>query len=140
MRWFFRVRKLSEMTEKMSQSLLDTVISVTGSMAAPLIRSKQGRAFLASVPGEVVLASLDAISECPAAANLFRKLLSKKKTSLESIMLRLSIWRKNIEDAQNFVDHTCLSVTDKVMDAVEAAEKKSLAATSNVVAGAVSRR
>lgn len=61
----FRVRKLSEMTEKMSQSLLDTVISVTGSMAAPLIRSKQGRAFLATVPGEVILASLDAISECP---------------------------------------------------------------------------
>jgi len=61
------------MTEKMSQSLLDTVISVTGSMAAPLIRSKQGRAFLATVPGEVILASLDAISECPAAANLFRK-------------------------------------------------------------------
>ncbi|CAD6230072.1 unnamed protein product [Miscanthus lutarioriparius] len=85
-----RVRKLSEMTEKMSQSLLDTVISVTGSMAAPLIRSKQGRAFLATVPGEVILASLDAIN--------------------------------------------------KVMDAVEAAEKKSLAATSNVVAGAVSRR
>ena len=64
---FFRVRKLSEMTEQMSQSLLDTVISVTGSMAAPLLRSKQGRGFLATVPGEVVLASLDAISECPAA-------------------------------------------------------------------------
>ncbi|KAG2591306.1 senescence/dehydration-associated protein At4g35985, chloroplastic-like [Panicum virgatum] len=85
-----RVRKLSEMTEQMSQSLLDTVISVTGSMAAPLLRSKQGRAFLATVPGEVVLASLDAIN--------------------------------------------------KVMDAVETAERRSLAATSNVVAGAVSRR
>ncbi|TKW16514.1 hypothetical protein SEVIR_5G304200v4 [Setaria viridis] len=85
-----RVRKLSEMTEQMSQSLLDTVISVTGSMAAPLLRSKQGRAFLATVPGEVVLASLDAIN--------------------------------------------------KVMDAVEDAERRSLAATSNVVAGAVSRR
>ncbi|CAO2166229.1 unnamed protein product [Urochloa humidicola] len=85
-----RVRKLSEMTEQMSQSLLDTVISVTGSMAAPLLRSKQGRAFLATVPGEVVLASLDAIN--------------------------------------------------KVMDAVEAAERRSLAATSNAVAGAVSRR
>nr|CAB3474111.1 unnamed protein product [Digitaria exilis] len=48
-----RVRKLSEMTEQMSQSLLDTVIAVTGSMAAPLLRSKQGRAFLATVPGEV---------------------------------------------------------------------------------------
>lgn len=64
---FFRVRKLSEMTEKMSQSLLDTVIAVTGSMAAPLLRSKQGRAFLSSVPGEVILASLDAISEYPVA-------------------------------------------------------------------------
>ncbi|XP_006644642.1 senescence/dehydration-associated protein At4g35985, chloroplastic-like isoform X2 [Oryza brachyantha] len=85
-----RVRKLSEMTEKMSQSLLDTVIAVTGSMAAPLLRSKQGKAFLATVPGEVILASLDAIN--------------------------------------------------KVMDAVEAAERRSLAATSNVVAGAVSRR
>ncbi|KAJ1254865.1 hypothetical protein BS78_03G260500 [Paspalum vaginatum] len=85
-----RVRKLSEMTEQMSQSLLDTVISVTGSMAAPLLRSKQGKALLATVPGEVILASLDAIN--------------------------------------------------KVMDAVEAAEKRSLAATSNVVAGAVSRR
>ncbi|CAO1945817.1 unnamed protein product [Urochloa humidicola] len=85
-----RVRKLSEMTEQMSQSLLDTVISVTGSMAAPLLRSKQGRAFHATVPGEVVLASLDAIN--------------------------------------------------KVMDAVEAAERRSLAATSNAVAGAVSRR
>jgi hypothetical protein len=87
---FFRVRKLSEMTEKMSQSLLDTVIAVTGSMAAPLLRSKQGKAFLATVPGEVILASLDAIN--------------------------------------------------KVMDAVEAAERRSLAATSNVVSGAVSRR
>ncbi|XP_062219998.1 senescence/dehydration-associated protein At4g35985, chloroplastic-like [Phragmites australis] len=85
-----RVRKLSEMTEKMSQSLLDTVISVTGSMAAPLLRSKQRRAFVATVPGEVILASLDAIN--------------------------------------------------KVIDAVEAAEKRSLAATSSVVAGAVSRR
>lgn len=85
-----RVRKLSEMTEKMSQSLLDTVIAVTGSMAAPLLRSKQGKAFLATVPGEVILASLDAIN--------------------------------------------------KVMDAVEAAERRSLAATSNVVSGAVSRR
>ncbi|GJN17819.1 hypothetical protein PR202_gb04917 [Eleusine coracana subsp. coracana] len=85
-----RVRKLSEMTEKMSQSLLDTVIAVTGSMAAPLLRSKQGRAFLETVPGEVILASLDTIN--------------------------------------------------KVMDAVEAAEKRSLAATSIAVAGAVSRK
>ncbi|KAF7037718.1 hypothetical protein CFC21_048030 [Triticum aestivum] len=85
-----RVRKLSEMTEKMSKTMLDTVISVTGSMAAPLLRSNQGKALLSTVPGEVVIASLDAIN--------------------------------------------------KVMDAVEAAERRSLAATSNVVSGAVSKR
>ncbi|XP_037406594.1 senescence/dehydration-associated protein At4g35985, chloroplastic-like [Triticum dicoccoides] len=85
-----RVRKLSEMTEKMSKTMLDTVISVAGSMAAPLLRSNQGKALLSTVPGEVVIASLDAIN--------------------------------------------------KVMDAVEAAERRSLAATSNVVSGAVSKR
>ncbi|KAF7030645.1 hypothetical protein CFC21_042144 [Triticum aestivum] len=85
-----RVRKMSEMTEKMSKTMLDTVISVTGSMAAPLLRSNQGKALLSTVPGEVVIASLDAIN--------------------------------------------------KVMDAVEAAERRSLAATSNVVSGAVSKR
>jgi hypothetical protein len=59
-----RVRELSEMSEKMSKSMLDTVLSVTGSMAAPLLRSNQGKAFQSSVPGEVILATLDAISEC----------------------------------------------------------------------------
>lgn len=36
----------------------------------------------------------------------------------------------------------CLNIcnTDKVMDAVEVAERRSIAATSNVVAGAVSKR
>jgi hypothetical protein len=38
------------------------------------------------------------------------------------------------------LSHGCLAVADKVMDAVEAAEKRSLAATSNVVTGAVSRK
>jgi hypothetical protein len=117
------VRKLSEMTEQMSQSLLDTVISVTGSMAAPLLRSKQGRAFLDTVPGEVVLASLDAISECSRCQRIRCLLLSDSETGY----------------VQTF-NRDCLSVTDKVMDAVEAAERRSLAATSNVVAGAVSRR
>uniref|UniRef100_A0ACD5W2T2 Uncharacterized protein n=1 Tax=Avena sativa TaxID=4498 RepID=A0ACD5W2T2_AVESA len=85
-----RVRELSEMSEKMSKSMLDTVLSVAGSMTAPLLGSNQGKAFLSTVPGEVILATLDGIN--------------------------------------------------KVMDAVEAAEKRSLAATSNVVSGAVSKR
>ncbi|KAM0918911.1 hypothetical protein ACQ4PT_008537 [Festuca glaucescens] len=78
------------MSEKMSKSMLDTVLSVTGSLAAPLLRSNQGKAFQSSVPGEVILATLDAIN--------------------------------------------------KVMDTVEAAERKTIAATSNVVSGAVSKK
>lgn len=85
-----RVRELSEMSEKMSKSMLDTVLSVTGSMAAPLLRSNQGKAFQSSVPGEVILATLDAIN--------------------------------------------------KVMDTIEAAERRTIAATSNVVSGAVSKK
>lgn len=51
------------MTEKMSASLLDVVVSVTGSIAAPIFQSKAGKSFLSMVPGEVLLASLDAISK-----------------------------------------------------------------------------
>ncbi|XP_008795898.3 senescence/dehydration-associated protein At4g35985, chloroplastic-like [Phoenix dactylifera] len=85
-----RVRKLSEMTEKMSRSLLDGVFLITGSVAAPLVQSKAGKSFFSMLPGEVLLASLDAVN--------------------------------------------------KVLDAVEVAERKTIAATSNVVAGAVSKK
>ncbi|KAG8090966.1 hypothetical protein GUJ93_ZPchr0011g28143 [Zizania palustris] len=47
----FRVRKLSEITEKISQSLLDTVISVTGSMAASrLAFSRRSSTTLVATP------------------------------------------------------------------------------------------
>lgn len=58
-----RVRKLSKMTEKMTKSLLDGVLFATGSVTKPLIRSQAGKAFLNTVPGEVLLASLDAVSK-----------------------------------------------------------------------------
>ncbi|ONK69803.1 uncharacterized protein A4U43_C05F26900 [Asparagus officinalis] len=85
-----RVRKLSEMTERMSQSLLDGVLTVTGSVTAPIIRSRAGKAFFSMVPGEVLLASLAAVGT--------------------------------------------------VLDAVEVAERKALAATSGAVSGVVSKR
>lgn len=85
-----RVRKLSEMTEKMSESLLNGVIFVTGSVTAPLLQSRAGKAFFGMLPGEVLLASLDAVG--------------------------------------------------KVLDAVEVAERKTLAATGGVVAGAMSKK
>ncbi|XP_028078185.1 senescence/dehydration-associated protein At4g35985, chloroplastic-like isoform X3 [Camellia sinensis] len=57
-----RVRKISKMTEKMSKKMLDGVGIATGSIMAPVVRSQSGKAFLAMVPGEVLLASLDAVS------------------------------------------------------------------------------
>lgn len=51
------------MTEKMSRSLLDGVLSVTGSLATPVLRSRAGKSVLATVPGEALLASLDAVSK-----------------------------------------------------------------------------
>lgn len=57
------VRKLSKMTEKISKAMLDGVGLATGSVMAPLVKSQTGKAFLAMVPGEVLLASLDAVSK-----------------------------------------------------------------------------
>ncbi|PIA42925.1 hypothetical protein AQUCO_02000400v1 [Aquilegia coerulea] len=85
-----RVRKLSKMTEKMSKSLLNGVGVVSGSVVKPLIKSPAGKALLANVPGEVLLASLDAIN--------------------------------------------------KVLDAVEVAEKQALSATSKATSRMVSNR
>lgn len=85
-----RVRNVSAMTEKMSRSLLDGVVLVTSSVAAPLVQSKAGKTFFSMLPGEVLLASLDAVN--------------------------------------------------KVLDAVEAAERNAIAATSGVVTEAVTKR
>ncbi|MBA0661684.1 hypothetical protein Goklo_005958, partial [Gossypium klotzschianum] len=56
-----RVRKLSNMTEKMSKAMLGMVGAASGTVMAPLVSSKPGKAFLSMVPGEVLLASLDAV-------------------------------------------------------------------------------
>ncbi|KAJ6372345.1 hypothetical protein OIU76_026766 [Salix suchowensis] len=55
-----RVRKLSRMTEKLSKTMLTGVGLATGSVITPLVKSQAGKAFLSMVPGEVLLASLDA--------------------------------------------------------------------------------
>ncbi|KAL2479882.1 Senescence/dehydration-associated protein-related [Abeliophyllum distichum] len=68
-----RVRKLSKMTEKMSKAMLDVVGVATGSIIAPVVRSQAGKAFLTMVPGEVVLASLDAVNKIIDAAEAAEK-------------------------------------------------------------------
>ncbi|KNA16297.1 hypothetical protein SOVF_090470 [Spinacia oleracea] len=63
-----RVRTLSDMTQQMSKTMLNGVGLVTGSVMGPLVNSKQGRAFLSMMPGEVLLASFDAVDKIMCAA------------------------------------------------------------------------
>ncbi|KAJ6372343.1 hypothetical protein OIU76_026765, partial [Salix suchowensis] len=58
-----RVRKLSRMTEKLSKTMLSGVGLATGSVITPMVKSQAGKAFLSMVPGEVLLASLDAVNK-----------------------------------------------------------------------------
>uniref|UniRef100_A0A5B6YW54 Senescence domain-containing protein n=1 Tax=Davidia involucrata TaxID=16924 RepID=A0A5B6YW54_DAVIN len=68
-----RVRNLSKMTEKMSKAMLDGVEIATGSVMAPVVRSQAGKALLATVPGEVLLASLDVVDKVLDAAEVAEK-------------------------------------------------------------------
>uniref|UniRef100_A0A2P2QBY9 Senescence domain-containing protein n=1 Tax=Rhizophora mucronata TaxID=61149 RepID=A0A2P2QBY9_RHIMU len=68
-----RVRKLSKMTEKLSKTMLNGVGIATGSVMAPVVKSQAGKAFLAMVPGEVLVASLDAVNKILDAAEAAEK-------------------------------------------------------------------
>ncbi|KAL1356573.1 hypothetical protein HN51_008572 [Arachis hypogaea] len=68
-----RVRKLSNMTEKLSKSVLDGVGIMSGSVMAPVVKSQPGQAFLRMLPGEVLLASLDAVNKVFEAAEAAEK-------------------------------------------------------------------
>lgn len=49
----------------MSKAMLDGVGIATGSVMAPVVRSQAGKKFLSMLPGQVLLASLDALSKLP---------------------------------------------------------------------------
>ncbi|KAM5547565.1 senescence/dehydration-associated protein [Rosa sericea] len=68
-----RVRRLSKMTSNLSKSMLDGVGLVTGSVMKPVVKSQAGKAFLNMVPGQVLLASLDAINKILDAAEVAEK-------------------------------------------------------------------
>ncbi|MED6194962.1 hypothetical protein PIB30_033575 [Stylosanthes scabra] len=68
-----RVRKLSNMTESLSKSVLDGVGIMSGSVMAPVFKSQPGQAFLKMLPGEVLLASLDAVNKVFEAAEAAEK-------------------------------------------------------------------
>ncbi|KAH9310722.1 hypothetical protein KI387_025757, partial [Taxus chinensis] len=58
-----RVRNMSRMTEKMSENVLKGVITVSGAVTGSVITSKPGKQFFSMLPGEVLLASLDAMNK-----------------------------------------------------------------------------
>lgn len=68
-----RVRKLSKMTNKLSKSMLDVVGVASGSVMGPLVKSQAGKTFFSTVPGEVLLASLDAVNKVLDAAEAAEK-------------------------------------------------------------------
>ncbi|XP_027343211.1 senescence/dehydration-associated protein At4g35985, chloroplastic-like [Abrus precatorius] len=68
-----RVRKLSSMTEKLSKSFLSGVGIVSGTVMGPVVKSKPGKAFLKKLPGEVMLASFDALNKVLDAAEAAEK-------------------------------------------------------------------
>ncbi|OAY27215.1 senescence/dehydration-associated protein At3g51250 isoform X1 [Manihot esculenta] len=68
-----RVRKLSNMTEKLSKTMLDGVGIATGSVMGTVVKSQAGKALLSTVPGEVILASLDAVNKIVDAAEAAEK-------------------------------------------------------------------
>lgn len=57
------MRKLSKATENLSRTMLNGAGVVSGSVMVPVMKSKPGMAFFSMVPGEVLLASLDALSK-----------------------------------------------------------------------------
>ncbi|KAG6421023.1 hypothetical protein SASPL_117572 [Salvia splendens] len=68
-----RARKLSKMTQKLSKSVLNVVESGTGAVMTPIVQSRPGKAFLNMMPGEVLLASLDALNKIIDAAEAAEK-------------------------------------------------------------------
>ncbi|PWA64054.1 senescence/dehydration-associated protein-related protein [Artemisia annua] len=67
------VRNLSKMTENMSKAMLNGVGIATGSVTGPVVRSQAGKTFFSMVPGEVLLASLDAVDTVMDAAEAAQK-------------------------------------------------------------------
>ncbi|KAG6424060.1 hypothetical protein SASPL_114472 [Salvia splendens] len=68
-----RAMELSKMTEKMSKGVLNVAESGSGSAMTPILQSRVGKAFLSTMPGEVILASLDAINKITEAAEAAEK-------------------------------------------------------------------
>jgi len=68
-----RAKRLSRMTEKLSENVLAGVVTVSGGITAPVLGSKAGQKFFRMLPGDVLLASLDAFNKVLDAAEIVGK-------------------------------------------------------------------
>ncbi|XP_052723632.1 protein EARLY-RESPONSIVE TO DEHYDRATION 7, chloroplastic isoform X3 [Vigna angularis] len=68
-----RVRELTNMTEKLTKSLLDGVATTSGSVMTRVLKSQPGQALLKMLPTEVPLASLDSVTRVFEAAEAAEK-------------------------------------------------------------------
>ena len=60
---FFRVKKLTKMSEKVATGVLSGVVKVSGFFTSSVVNSKAGKKFFSLLPGEIVLATMDGFSE-----------------------------------------------------------------------------
>ncbi|KAF5957487.1 hypothetical protein HYC85_004712 [Camellia sinensis] len=101
-----RVRNLSSMTEQMSKAMLDGVGIATGTVMAPMVQSQVGKAFLAMVPGQVLLASLDAVNKVLDAAEVAEK-QALSATSATTTRMVSERFGENAGEATEDVLATC---------------------------------
>lgn len=57
--FFNRVRRVTKMSDKVANGILNGVVKVSGFFAGSVVNSKAGKKFFSLLPGEIVLASLD---------------------------------------------------------------------------------
>ncbi|KAL6984733.1 hypothetical protein U1Q18_018115 [Sarracenia purpurea var. burkii] len=81
------VRMLSRMTDQMSKMALEGVLIATGSVTSQVVRTSAGKAFIAMVPGQVLLASLDAVNKVLEAAEVAEKQALTATSSAASRMV-----------------------------------------------------
>ncbi|GAB4847550.1 Protein EARLY-RESPONSIVE TO DEHYDRATION 7, chloroplastic [Ancistrocladus abbreviatus] len=76
-----RVKRVTKMTEKVAKGVVSGVLKISGFFTSSVVNSKAGKKFFSLLPGEVVLASLDAFNKiCDAAEVAGRNVMSTSST------------------------------------------------------------
>lgn len=76
-----RVKRVTKMTEKVASGVLSGAVKVTGFFTGSIANSKIGKKFFGSLPGEIILASLDGFSKiCDAVEVAGKNVMSTSST------------------------------------------------------------